>query len=141
MCKRPVAAQHMTYADEAAKLVLGDRNESYGTPVEDYARTSAVWSGLLIAKLREPITPKEAVLMMAALKLCREMHQHKPDNLVDAHGYLLCAEWVENGARPEPQAQVHEDTIETVCCGTKLECPICGKPQPCNCDHTSVRDE
>lgn len=129
-----------TYADEAARLVLGDRNASYGTPLEDYAKTAAMWSGFLTHKLKAPITPKEAVLMMALLKISREAHAHKPDNLIDAHGYLLCAEWIQTGERPQPDAETHLDTIETVCCGERLQCPVCGRPQPCNCDR-SENDE
>ncbi len=92
----------MNHADTAKSLVLGDRNAHYGTPVEDYTRTARIWSGLLSHKLKpgEEITPKEAVLMMVGLKLSREMHLHKPDNLIDAHGYLLCAQWIETGEKP-----------------------------------------
>lgn len=90
----------MNIASEAQSLVLGDRNNSYGTPAEDYARTAAVWSGLLIEKLKVPITAKEAILMMAAMKLCREVHKPKRDNRVDAIGYMLCADWTETGERP-----------------------------------------
>lgn len=125
----------MTYADEAARLVLGDRNESYGTPARDYAKTATMWTGFLTHKLREPITPKEAVLMMALLKISREAHAHKPDNLIDAHGYLLCAEWIETGERPQPQADETQTALEAVCCGERMTCANCGKSKPCMCDH------
>lgn len=125
-----------TFADEAARLVLGERNESYGTPAKDYAKTATMWTGFLTHKLREPITPKEAVLMMALLKISREAHAHKPDNLIDAHGYLMCAEWIETGERPQPDAQLHMDTIEAVCTGERMRCMVCGQNKPCNCDHT-----
>ncbi len=89
-------------ADKAVDLVLGPRNSDYGNPSEDYGKTAKVWSGLLLHKLKEgvEITPKEAVLMMAALKLSREMHAHKQDNLVDAIGYVLLTEWIETGIKP-----------------------------------------
>lgn len=93
----------MNYADEAKKLVLGDRNSSYGSPIEDYSKTAKIWSGLLFHKLKPgiEITPKDAALMMVGLKLSREVHRHKPDNLIDGHGYLLVAQWIEEGKQPE----------------------------------------
>lgn len=92
-----------THTVEAAKLVLGERNSAYGDPAGDYLKTAKMWSGMLIHKLKPgiEITPKEAILMMAALKISREVHKAKPDNLVDAHGYLICAQWVEDGEKPE----------------------------------------
>ena len=86
-------------AKEAYDLVLGDRNKAYGTPDEDYARTSKVWSGLLVHKLKPgcEITKEEAIIMMAAMKLCRETAKHKHDNIVDAIGYAACLEWVVEG--------------------------------------------
>lgn len=88
-------------AGEAIKLVLVDRNDSYGNPRDDYEGTAKIWSGLLRAKLKADITPEEAILMMVGLKLNREAHKHKDDNLVDAHGYLLCLEWALTGKRPQ----------------------------------------
>lgn len=97
------AAKEPSYTEEARRLVLGDRNSTYGNPADDYAKTAKVWSGLLVHKLKpgQEITPKEAMLMMAALKLCREMHQHKADNLIDAVGYIICAEWAIKGEKPQ----------------------------------------
>ncbi len=97
--------QNESMCSEAIRLVLGDRNSSYGTPADDYAKTAKLWTGLLIHKLKPgtEITPKEAVLMMALMKISREVNRPKRDNLVDAHGYLLCAEWIETGVKPSSQ--------------------------------------
>lgn len=77
----PVQLMH-----EAKNLVYGDRNESYGHPHDDYTRTAGMWS----AYLGVEITPQDAVLMMTMVKLSREKNAPKRDNIVDAHGYLLC---------------------------------------------------
>lgn len=82
---------------EAQRLVFGARNKSYSHPSLDYGKTAAMWSGLLLHKLKEPITPKEAVLMMVLLKCSREQYAHKRDNLVDMAGYALCAHRIETG--------------------------------------------
>lgn len=89
-------------AAEAIKLVLGDRNDSYGDPGDDYKGTAKVWSGLLIQKLKPgvEIDAREAILMMAALKIRREITKPKRDNRVDAIGYMLCDDWVTTGTKP-----------------------------------------
>jgi hypothetical protein len=55
------------------------------------ANVARAWSGVL----GFTITPKQVTLCMAALKLVREGSRHDPDNLIDAHGYLMIAERLE----------------------------------------------
>ena len=91
----------MDNAQKAAQLVLGDRNASYGDPAHDYAKVAKIWSGLLNPILARDITPSEAILMMVGLKLAREVYRPGQDNIIDAHGYLLCYDWARSGVRPE----------------------------------------
>ena len=125
----------MNYADKAADCVLGDRNADYGNPHEDFAGIALMWSGLLNAKLKAHITAQEVALMMTALKLRREAHKTKADNVVDAHGYLLCLEWILKGERPAPKSEGLWETIEDVATGTRITCTNCGKQMPCMCPH------
>ena len=87
-----------TVLEEAQALVYGDREKQYSHPAADYAKTAKIWTGILLEKLLpgEEITPKEAVLMMAGMKISREVFKHKRDNLVDAAGYIACAERIED---------------------------------------------
>ena len=141
----------MTCADKAIKLVLHDRNATYGDPADDYRKVAKIWSGLLAPILKRDITPQEAILMMVGLKLSREVHLPKEDNIIDAHGYLLCYEWAKSGQRPEPAGvptppvyPTIEDgfgNVWTKCgkadCGLhvvrpgKTQCDVCDN-QPCN---------
>jgi hypothetical protein len=91
----------MSWSAEAHKLVVSDRNADYGPPREDFEATAKIWSGLLSRKLKTDITYSDVALMMVALKLRRETFKHKPDNIVDAHGYLDCLEWCVTGRKPE----------------------------------------
>jgi hypothetical protein len=129
----------MTHADEAARLVLGDRNDAYGNPDADFAGIALMWTGLLNTVLKRHLTATDVSLMMTALKLRRHAHKPKADNLIDAHGYLLCLEWIERGERPTPQSETeHAQALalaETIATGERLECAECGKMMPCMCGH------
>ena len=125
----------MNHSDTASRLVLGDRNESYGSPHEDFAGIALMWTGLLNTSLKRHLTAQDVALMMTALKLRRHSHKPKDDNIVDAHGYLLCLEWIERGERPTPRSDELWQTVESVATGERLDCAKCGKPHPCMCGH------
>jgi hypothetical protein len=128
----------MTHADKASEMVLGPRNADYGNPHPDFSGIALMWSGLLNTKLNEQITPVEVGLMMAALKLRRHSHKAKDDNLIDAHGYLQCIEWIEGGRRPTPAAEELKAVIEDVCTGARLTCAKCNQSMPCMCEHLDL---
>ena len=99
----------MNIAEEAQSIVLGERNAAYGNPRDDYTKTAKMWSGILAPKLNQDITPEEAIAMMVCVKLSREVHAHKRDNLVDAIGYILCLDWATTGVKPDEQ-KAHNHT-------------------------------
>lgn len=59
------------------------RGSDYGHPKEDFTRTAAMWS----AFLGVTITPLQVPLLMILLKVSREQHKHKQDNIDDIQGY------------------------------------------------------
>jgi len=82
--------------DEAKRLTDGNRQADYGHPRDDFARTAAMWNGILAAKLRDgaTITAMDVPLCLVAVKLARQAHRHKRDNLVDIAGYARTAAMV-----------------------------------------------
>ena len=85
---------------DAYALVHGDRNSSYGPPLQDYARTAAIFEAITCVDLSVP----EAILFMVAMKLSRigyGLGEDFPpemlrDSITDAAGYLDCLWWVLN---------------------------------------------
>lgn len=67
----------------ASKLVTGDRQLSYGDPLENYDKIAEVWTALT----GHPIDRRLAMHMMIALKMCRDLNVPNKDNEVDICGY------------------------------------------------------
>jgi len=72
--------------DEAKRITSGDRQNAYGPPTQDFARTAAMWTALKGVDF----TARDVALFMICLKLSRETHQRKRDNAVDICGYGRC---------------------------------------------------
>lgn len=85
-----VATPREEVLTEAASLIVGDRNKTYGSPTENFKNTADIWNVLLGHKLRERITPTEVATLMVGLKLARTIAQPKRDNFVDMAGYAAC---------------------------------------------------
>jgi hypothetical protein len=89
---------------EAQRLTHGPRNVDYGHPFDDYTRTAAIVSAMLAHKLKESITAPEMALVMCAVKLSRNIHSPKRDNMIDLAGYAwvswACTEEAERRSKP-----------------------------------------
>ena len=93
---------------EAARLVHGDRGDTYGHPAVDYARTAALFKALTGVEL----SVTEAVAFMACVKLSRigmAMNSGLDaktvrDSIVDLAGYADClfAVWELFPPKPKP---------------------------------------
>lgn len=77
--------------EEAQRLVHGARGADYGHPITDYGRTGRMWGAILGIP---DIDPRICCLMMAAVKISREVNVPKRDNRVDGAGYFECADMV-----------------------------------------------
>jgi hypothetical protein len=82
-------------ADEAGRLVGGERNDQYGPPEVALMRIAGLWSGYLGFSL----DASDVAKMMMLLKLARTMDgSYKRDSFVDGVAYLLIAEGLDNGS-------------------------------------------
>lgn len=91
----PWSPKRETITAEAERLVLGDRQDDYGHPADDFARTGRIWAAILGV---DQITPEQVALCMVGVKLSREVNLPKRDNRVDAIGYMLTAELIHQRA-------------------------------------------
>lgn len=82
---RTMEPYHETVLEEAQRLIYGDRQASYGHPIEDFTRTGRMWGAILGVP---DVPPEKVGLCMVALKISRECHRPKRDNLVDGAGYF-----------------------------------------------------
>jgi len=74
-----------TIATEAVGLVSADRQKAYGHPAKNFEDIARLWSVIL----GHEVTAAQVGLCMVQVKIAREIHAKKRDNLVDAIGYLL----------------------------------------------------
>lgn len=86
-----------TVTQEAERIVYGDREQTYGHPSKNFAATAVMWEAYLQAKYEiggdykiPCIEPDDVAMMMVLLKIARQAHQYKRDNIVDGIGYLAC---------------------------------------------------
>lgn len=80
---------------DAANLIVGDRNEDYGDPYDDFGLTADLWHAYLtrITERKKGfiIEPHDVAVMMALLKVSRlSWTPQKRDHWVDIAGYIGC---------------------------------------------------
>ncbi len=72
-----------TVCQEADRVVSSEKRAEYGDPKESLDLVAKMWSAILKTNVSGP----QVALCMIALKIGREVHRHKRDNLVDISGY------------------------------------------------------
>lgn len=81
-----------TIAEEASRIVYGDREKAYDDPNQNFRRLAFMIQGVLDKKLLPgvTITPNDAALILVCLKIAREAFKPSRENRVDGIGYWLC---------------------------------------------------
>ena len=78
--------------DRADKCVNGDREGSYGSPEDNFARIAKMWNAYLGNTYpRKDLKPSDVAAMLALLKIARiGSGNYKDDNWIDLAGYAAC---------------------------------------------------
>ena len=84
-----------TQATEAAGIIYGEREQTYGNPGQNFERIAAIWSVIFGVE----VTVEQVGWAMVGLKMAREVHRSKDDNLVDALGYLMLLDRIKDEAK------------------------------------------
>lgn len=73
---------------EAARIISGERNKSYGDPEDNFGRTAKIWSVILGID----ISNEDVAMMMVGLKMARYANKgtFQPDTWIDIAGYAGC---------------------------------------------------
>lgn len=91
-----------TVLDEAANIIDGARNETYGDAADEFVNVAKAWS----AYLDHEITPLDYANLMIILKVMRARHGWYRDSYVDTCGYAALAERVNDKAEGKDEAKL-----------------------------------
>lgn len=75
--------------------LVEQRGSQYGHPKQDFARTVKLWNAYLGDRLVTNLTPEDVPMLMILLKVSREAHKHKDDNIKDIQGYAKTRQMLE----------------------------------------------
>lgn len=73
--------------EEAKRLIVSDREDQYGPPVENFKNIADLWNIRFQKKLKEPLTGSDVAVAMLLLKIARDIHGFKEDSAVDGAAY------------------------------------------------------
>lgn len=93
----------MTNILKRADEIAGeDSARDYGHPRDNFQRIADLWNAYVshMPDDQPGITPEDVAAMMILMKIARQQHTPKDDNLVDIAGYVKC--WDMLGEDPEP---------------------------------------
>jgi len=77
-----------------ASVAIDDRDDAYGNPRENHACIATLWTAFLRRRgvvVHEVLHSRDVAMMMVLVKVARDAHHPKRDNLVDLAGYAVVA--------------------------------------------------
>lgn len=78
--------------DEAAEIINGERNEHYGEPEDNFRNIAEMWNAYLRPRYGfDKLDAYDVAMLMVLMKVARNGHYRKLDNLVDIVGYTAHA--------------------------------------------------
>lgn len=96
--------ERVNILNEAADLIVGQRQEDYGTPEENFQRIADYLNVHLKKNLETntPISPRQVAEIMILLKVARTINSPTRDSYVDIGGYAgIAGELAENEKKPK----------------------------------------
>ena len=78
-------------AQEAERLINGEKRDDYGGALKSFSRIAELWSPILDVT----VTPEQVAFCMVQLKIARWLNGQQRDSLVDAIGYVALVEHIE----------------------------------------------
>lgn len=72
--------------EEANELVHGDRQNSYGHPLDNHSHTAEYWN-VFLSRQKGPLTAEDVCWLNILQKISRARFRKKRDNLTDTAGY------------------------------------------------------
>jgi hypothetical protein len=81
---------------EASRIVVGDREDTYGGPEDSFRAIGELWTTYLHNSQKLPLStqldPEDVAIMMTLLKIARLATGgfKQPDTWIDAAGYTAC---------------------------------------------------
>jgi hypothetical protein len=87
-----------TILEEAQRLVHGDRQGSYGHPLDNHGTTSEMMAAYLFRKygIRVPLVAEDTAVWNILQKVSREANAPKRDNRTDGAGYFENVQMIED---------------------------------------------
>jgi len=80
---------------DAEGLINGARQSDYGHPADNFYNIAQGWNVIILANDGE-VDAECVALMMAWVKICRQLNKPSRDNLVDGAGYLGTIELIQD---------------------------------------------